>query len=106
MSGEIDVSLGELQSHGQDLSAVAARIGGARGAGAAVTGLSPQAFGILCGFFTPPCLAMSQGALDSMGSLQGSVEGYARTVPAVGEVLRAADEQVGAAMDKVRSRLA
>jgi hypothetical protein len=106
MSGEIDVNLGELQAHGRDLTAVAGRIGKARGAGATVTGLSPQAFGLLCGFFSPPCVVMSQGALDSMDTLKGTVDGYAALVPAVGRIIQAADQSVGSAMDQVRSKLA
>ncbi|MDN4175400.1 type VII secretion target [Nocardioides sp. SOB77] len=106
MSGELNVTPAELRSHGSDLAAVAAKVGGAKSAGGTVTGLSTQAFGLLCSFFTPPCLVMSAGALESMDGLQGSVERYARSVPEFADALEATDRQVGSGMNQVRGRLA
>lgn len=105
MSGGFQVQPQELQSNSSDLLGVAGRVAQAAGAGATVTALSPQAFGILCSFFTPPCLAMSAAALGAMVPLEAALVGNAGVVAAIASDFDATDAAAAARADVLKARL-
>jgi hypothetical protein len=91
MSEGFQVQPAELRSNSSELMGVAGQVAQAMGAGAAVTAMSPAAFGILCSFFTPPCVAMSTAALGAMAPLEAAILGNAGVVAAIATDFDVAD---------------
>lgn len=105
MSGGFQVQPQELHTNSGDLLGVAGQVGQAAAAGVAVTALSPQAFGLLCSFFTPPCLAMSAAALGAMVPLEAALVGNAGVVAAIALDFDAADAACAERSDVLKARL-
>ncbi|WP_036555884.1 type VII secretion target [Nocardioides insulae] len=98
MSG-FDVTPGDLRRHAGEVRDVSSRVGEIQSAGSTVTGMSPQAFGLLCSFFTPPVLAMSTIALGSMEALAGLADAEAGGLDAVATIFELTDGQVAERFD-------
>jgi hypothetical protein len=105
MSEGFQVQPTELRSNAGELMGVAGQVGQAMGAGAAVTALSPAAFGILCSFFTPPTVAMSAAALGAMAPLEAALLGNAGVVAAIAADFDVADAACAERSDAIRARL-
>lgn len=105
MSDGFQVQPQELHTNSSDLLGVAGQVLQAAGAGAAATALSPQAFGLLCSFFTPPCLAMSAAALGAMAPLEAAIVGNAGVVAAVAADFDATDAACAERSNALRARL-
>lgn len=82
---EMCVQPQELHNNASDVTAVAGQVMQAVGAGGAVTAMSPQAFGLLCSFFTPGVLTMSTAAIGAMTALDAALLANAAAVVATAE---------------------
>ncbi|MBC2932292.1 type VII secretion target [Nocardioides sp. zg-1228] len=105
MSNGFYVEPSELSRISAALSTAAGQTGEAGSAGAAVTALSPQAFGIICSFFTPPCLAFSSAALTAIGAIEGALGKGAGAVDACSADFQKTDAAVAQMHDKLRGTL-
>ena len=105
MSDGFEVTPAELRAHAGDVSSVSSQVSAASNAAGVALSLSPQAFGILCSFFTPPCLTMSTVAISSMGGIQMGATAFATTMPLVADDFETTDQGVEASMTSLRGRL-
>ncbi|GAA5114160.1 hypothetical protein GCM10023339_19400 [Alloalcanivorax gelatiniphagus] len=105
MSAGFFVQPSDLNRISSALSTAAGDTAQAGSAGAAVTSLSPQAFGIICSFFTPPCLAFSAAALGAIGAVETALTKGAGAVDACSVDFQTTDANVAAIHDKLRETL-
>jgi hypothetical protein len=105
MSNGFQVQLGELHSNAGAISGVAGQVSQAAGAAGAAMGLSPQAFGILCSFFTPPALALSSAAIAGIGGLQSGATKRAGSVEACAADFEATDTKVAEGINRLRGTI-
>lgn len=101
MSSGFQVQLGELHSNAGAVTGVAGQVGQAVGAAGAAMALSPQAFGILCSFFTPPALALSTAAISGLGGLQSASTKRAGSVEACAADFETTDAKVAEGIAKL-----
>lgn len=96
MSNGFFVNPADLATASSALNTASGEVASAVSAGAQVTSMSPQAFGIICSFFTPPCLAFSTTALSALGEIEKGLTKRAGSVDMCSDDFQNTDAQVAA----------
>lgn len=100
-----DVVPGEIDSHASAVAGVASGVSQALSAGGTATGFTPEAFGLLCSFFTPPSIAVSTAGLAVISSQQQALSTLSTTLPVVADGFVATDTEVQTSMNTLEGEL-
>lgn len=95
----------EVERHLGDLAQVTAQLAQASAAGATATSMSPQAFGILCQFFTPACTSLAIGALTAIEGFEGASTKRASAADATVKDFVQTDLGVAQTFDTLRGKI-